>query len=76
MGTAPVQPATTVQLGGRRLLLTDLRLAFLFINDARYRAMQRTFGVSREQVNLATVIAVAGLADNYKERDHKNSNHK
>jgi hypothetical protein len=63
MGTAPVQPATTVQLGGRRLLLTDLRLAFLFINDARYRAMQRTFGVSREQVNLATVIAVAGLAE-------------
>jgi hypothetical protein len=63
MGTAPVQPVTRVQLGGRRLLLTDLRLAFLFINDARYRAIQRTFGVSREQVNLATVIAVAGLAE-------------
>jgi len=50
-------------LAGRRLLSSDLRLALMFANDARYRVVQRTFGVPRDQVNLATLVAVAGLAE-------------
>lgn len=48
--------------GGARLLVSDMRVAFLLLNEARYRTIQRLFGVSRDQVNLTTAIAALVLA--------------
>ncbi len=39
---------------GAQLLFTDLRVAYLVANEARYRALERAFGVSRDQANLVT----------------------
>ncbi len=57
---SPQTPPTELD-GARsaRLLLTDARVALLVLNDGRYRAMERLFGLPKEQVNVAT--AVAGL---------------
>jgi len=48
--------------GGGRLLLTDMRVAWLLLNEARYRAIERLFGLPRDQANLATLIALLVLA--------------
>ena len=63
MPPPPAQITSTAQLDGRRLLLTDVRLTLMFLNHARYRSMERAFGVSRDQANLATFIAVVGLSE-------------
>jgi hypothetical protein len=47
----------------RRLLISDLRVAFLLANHARYRAITRLFGVSPDQVNLMTLIVILLVAD-------------
>ena len=49
-------------LGGARLLLSDLRTAFLLANEARYRTIERVFGVPRDQANLVTLIGAVTLA--------------
>jgi hypothetical protein len=41
---------------GIRLLTSDLTTLALLLNEARYRTMQRVFGLSREQANVATVV--------------------
>lgn len=51
------------EFGGGRLLLSDLRVAFLLMNDARHRTVARLFGVSPDQANLVTLIAVMMLAE-------------
>lgn len=51
------------EFGGGRLLLSDMRLAFLLMNDARNRAAARLFAVPQEQANLVTLVAVAMLAE-------------
>jgi hypothetical protein len=51
------------EVTGTRLLASDIRLANLLVNDARYRAIQAVFGVRRDQVNLVTLIAAMALAD-------------
>ena len=43
----------------------------LFANEARCRVMQRTFGVSRDQVNLATLVALGGLAEAMRTQSRK-----
>jgi hypothetical protein len=48
------------ELGGARLLASDVRVASLLANEARHRAIDRVFGVPREQANLLTLI-VLGL---------------
>lgn len=50
------------EFGGGRLLLSDLRTAFLLANHARLRVIARMFGVSPEQANLLTAVAVLTLA--------------
>ncbi|HUE26540.1 MAG TPA: hypothetical protein VMP89_07175 [Solirubrobacteraceae bacterium] len=45
------------------MLLTDARVALLLLNDARYRTMERFFGLPRDQVNAATAVAGLVLAD-------------
>jgi hypothetical protein len=49
--------------GGASLLLSDARLALLFANEARYRTLERALGIPRDQVNIATLFAVALAAE-------------
>jgi hypothetical protein len=51
------------EFGGARLLVSDLRVAFLLINHARQRTIARLFGVPRDRANLVTLVAVMVLAD-------------
>ena len=48
---------------GATLLLSDARLALMFCNEARYRTLARTFGVPRDQANIATLIAALLAAE-------------
>jgi len=43
---------------GANLLLSDIRVASLLVNEARYRALERVLGIPRDQANVATVVAV------------------
>jgi hypothetical protein len=54
--------------GGARLLAGDARVAFVLVNEARYRAMANVFGATREQANLATFIAGLVLVHQVHER--------
>lgn len=47
---------------GARLLASDVRGVFILLNETRYRTMERLFGVSRADSNLATLIALGVLA--------------
>jgi len=46
------------EFGGATLLVSDVRVAFMLLNEARYRSLERLFGIPREQANVATVIAI------------------
>ena len=45
------------------MFLSDLRVGVLLANEARYRTLERFFGIPREQANLATLVAAPTLAD-------------
>jgi hypothetical protein len=47
---------------GATLLRRDLGMAFELGNEARYRVVERLFGVPREQANIITLIALGMLA--------------
>ena len=48
--------------GAGELFLADSRLAFIVLNEVRYRTLRRVFGVSREQANLLTfALAFVGF---------------
>ncbi len=49
--------------GKSELFLTDARLVFGVLNHVRYQALNRVFGVSREQANVVTAIVLLGAAD-------------
>jgi hypothetical protein len=49
------------EVDGAGLLFSDVRLALLLLDEARYRVVARLFGVPREKSYLVTVIAL-GLA--------------
>jgi hypothetical protein len=49
-------------LGGARLLVSDVRVALLLLDEARYRTVKWLFGVSRDQSWPVTLIALAMLA--------------
>jgi hypothetical protein len=49
--------------GTSQLFLTDSRLALAVLNHLRYQALNRAFGVSREQANVLTVVLLLGAAD-------------
>jgi hypothetical protein len=53
---------------GATLLLSDLRVAYLLLNEARYRTLERVLGVSREQANAVTLIALLMLAESTRGR--------
>ena len=49
-------------VAGASLLVSDVRVALLLVDEARHRAVERLFGVSREQSWQVTVIALVLLA--------------
>jgi hypothetical protein len=69
--TAPPRPIEAARphhtlnhdVSGGTLLLADLRTVFILVNAARYRAAERLFGLPPEQVNIASLIAAAALAE-------------
>jgi hypothetical protein len=56
------QSSVVRQSGGARLLAGDARVAFVLVNEARYRAMANLFGATREEANVATFVAGLVLA--------------
>ena len=67
----PVRPSAQVEAGakilpeagGAPLLTNDLRAAFLLLNDARYRTLERLFGVGENEANLLTAVIALMVAD-------------
>ena len=49
--------------GTSQLFLTDSRLVLAVLNHLRYQALNRAFGMSREQANVLTVVLLLGAAD-------------
>jgi hypothetical protein len=47
--------------GAGRLFLADARLGFAVANYARYRTLNRVFGVEREQANLLTFVLLLSV---------------
>ncbi len=43
-------------------LETDLRILFLMLNEARYRTLQATLGVSRDEANLVSLVLLGMMA--------------
>jgi hypothetical protein len=58
----PEQDISLGDVGGAVLLVSDLRVALLLLDEARYRAVHRLFGVSREESWPVTLIALVLLA--------------
>jgi hypothetical protein len=50
------------EFSSARLFASDIRAAFLLFNETRCRAIERVFGVRKDQVNLMTLIAALMLA--------------
>jgi hypothetical protein len=59
---------TLEDVGGARLLVSDVRVALLLLDEARYRVVNRLFGVERDQSWLVTLIALAVLAQAAQEK--------
>jgi hypothetical protein len=53
----------TAGFGTSQLFLTDSRLVLAVLNHLRYQALNRAFGVSREQANVVTAVLLLGVAD-------------
>jgi len=49
--------------GTSQLFVTDSRLVLGVLNHLRYQALNRAFGVSREQANVVTAVLLLGAAD-------------
>jgi len=49
--------------GTSQLFLADSRLVLAVLNHLRYQALNRAFGVSREQANVVTAVLLLGAAD-------------
>jgi len=54
---------TSAGFGTSRLFLTDSRLVLAVLNHVRYQALNRVFGVSRDQANMLTVVLLLGAAN-------------
>ena len=49
--------------GGTTMLLVDLRGTLMLLNEARYRSIEKVFGVPRDQVNVTTAILALLVAE-------------
>jgi hypothetical protein len=59
---ASSRAAAESEFGAGRLLLIDSRIAFGVLNHARYFALNRMFGTSREQANVLTAVLAVTAA--------------
>ena len=57
-GAGAVRPNRRSDFGAGRLFLSDSRLALGALNYGRYQALNRVFGVQREQANLLTFVVL------------------
>ncbi len=57
-----IKPEPGEEVRGARLLVSDIRLAFMLFNEARYRTLELV-GVPRDQANIATLVAIMMAAD-------------
>ena len=51
------------EFGGFRLLLSDLRTAWILLAEADYRCLAKIFGVRRDQTTMVTLIGAMMLAE-------------
>jgi len=56
------------EVGAMLLFAEDVRVAMLLLNAARYRALERTLGTTREQANIVTFVAAAVVVDAAQQR--------
>jgi hypothetical protein len=54
--------STQSNVGFARLFFGDAAIVFLLLNDARHRMVARTFGTSRGDSNVVTVVALGSAA--------------
>jgi len=54
--------STQGNVGFARLFFGDAAIVFLLLNDARHCVVARTFGTSRSDSNLVTVVALGSAA--------------
>jgi hypothetical protein len=57
--------------GGRELFLIDATAGAKLANEARYRTLERVFGIKRSDVNLLTVMLALTLTNAVYERVHR-----
>jgi hypothetical protein len=62
-GTAAAGSTSHAAPRAARVFLGDTRLAVTALNEGRHYALNRAFGVSREQANLLTFVLALGAAD-------------
>ncbi len=60
-----------MNLGGVKRLRTDLRAGSLLADHARHRALERVFGISRDQANALTVVLMLMAAEGLREQADK-----
>lgn len=56
-------PLRATGVSGGSLLATDVRVATMLLDDARYRTLQRVFAIERKDVNLVSLIALLVMAE-------------
>jgi hypothetical protein len=56
-------PPNGDQPGGARLLRSDVRVGWLLLDEARFRSIERVFGVPRDQAFLLTLVGIGTLAE-------------
>ncbi len=49
-------------VGFARLFFGDVAIVFMLLNDSRHRTVTRVFGVTRDDSNLVTVLAIGSAA--------------
>jgi len=61
--TLPTAPRLGEEPGGTQMLVVDLWGTLMLVNEARYRTIERMFGVPRDQVNVTTIILALVAAE-------------
>jgi hypothetical protein len=60
--SVPASGAGAAMVSAQRAILSDARVAVRVLNWGRYRVLTGMFGVSRDQVNLLTLVLAVGAA--------------
>jgi hypothetical protein len=55
--------AANAGFGTGQLFVNDSRLVFAVLHQLRYQALQRMFGISRDQANVVTLVLLLAAAD-------------